>query len=494
MATIATRAQRKKSFITYVIISVLLVAAIIITVLSFNQNRSNLFEDQNFARAVAAALNKAPSEITTEDLEAITVLGIITNTNSQTNETTTTLTLGNGDLADLLETDTTEESFDSSTYNDQYNSLAQSTDLTADFKSLDDLILFPNLTVIDVQSQELLKNLNAIKTMKNLEHLSIGNTGVKNISDIAELTNLTYINIQSLGLSDISVLSNLTNLESLYMASNKVTDLAPISNLTKLETLVIDDNYITVVSDTSETSDVSDTSAAATETKQPISHEPIKNLTALKTLRMGSCALEDISALSGLVNLEGLYAPKNNITDISAIAGCTKIETLDLSENAIVDITALKYMANAKQLSLSTNKIADISALSALKDVEYLYLSDNEVVDVSPIKDMTKMAYLYLSNNKITDVSSLVNYTDDALKVIYITGNELTNGDTLKTKYTKAYIMFDETDESETSGDTSGTTSGDTSEAETSDTSASESTADESTAESVTESTTESEG
>ncbi|OGO91039.1 MAG: hypothetical protein A2Y17_11820 [Clostridiales bacterium GWF2_38_85] len=496
MATIASRAERKKKFIISIVLCVLLAAAICITLFSFIQNRSSLFKDQSFARVVAEALDKKPSEITKEDLEAIKVLGIITaedTETSDTEDTKTTVTIGYDELATLLETDTTVEDFDTSTYSENYNKSVKSADLTFELTTLDDLALFPNLTLIDVQEQKLLKNLKAIKTMTNLKHLSIGGTSVKDISAIAELTNIEYLNIQSLGIDDISVLENLTKLKSLYMSENNITDISAISGLVNLETLVLDNNYSTVAIETSDTSvaDTSDDTSTVTEKIVPISLDPIKGLTALKTLSLGSMGLTDISAVSELVNLEGFYAPSNEIVDVSALEKLTKLETLDLSKNKISDISAMADLVKLTQLSLTNNEIEDISAIEKSVEIEYLYLTDNKIVDVSPIKDMTKMAYLYLSNNAIEDVSSLTNFQDGTLIVAYLTGNPVTNGATLKEKYTKAYIMYDEPEESETSGDTLADTSGtasDTSDV-TSDTSTVESTADTSTTESAVEST-----
>ena len=80
----------------------------------------------------------------------------------------------------------------------------------------------------------------------------------------------------------------------------------------------------------------------------------------------------DLESLITLPNLGG-----NNISDISALSGLTNLETLDLDDNNISDISALSGLTNLVELGLQENNIGDISALSGLTNLERLYLYDN---------------------------------------------------------------------------------------------------------------------
>ena len=54
--------------------------------------------------------------------------------------------------------------------------------------------------------------------------------------------------------------------------------------------------------------------------------------------------ITDISALSGLANLEVLYLDYNQIADISVLSGLTNLTVLDLDNNKITDISALQKL------------------------------------------------------------------------------------------------------------------------------------------------------
>lgn len=60
-----------------------------------------------------------------------------------------------------------------------------------------------------------------------------------------------------------------------------------------------------------------------------------KNLSSRTALNLVSRGISDLSPLSGLTNLAGLYFYNNQITDVSPLAGLTNLKELDLSNNQI---------------------------------------------------------------------------------------------------------------------------------------------------------------
>ena len=61
----------------------------------------------------------------------------------------------------------------------------------------------------------------------------------------------------------------------------------------------------------------------------------------------------DLESLITLPNLGG-----NNISDISALSGLTNLETLDLDDNNISDISALSGLTNLERLYLYDNPLS----------------------------------------------------------------------------------------------------------------------------------------
>ena len=89
-----------------------------------------------------------------------------------------------------------------------------------------------------------------------------------------------------------------------------------------------------------------------------------------------------ISLLNGMTQMKSLRLRSNKISDISALKRLSKVETLDLGNNLIKDFSLLNGMTQMKSLRLGSNKISDISALKRLSKVETLDLSDNQISDI----------------------------------------------------------------------------------------------------------------
>lgn len=462
MATIKTRAERKRSLIINIGICVLLVTAIILTAISFMKNRSTLFSDQIFARTFAEAIGKSPSALTEEDIQAIKVLGISTQTDSQTNQTTTMLIVGGDDLVTALEVDIEAEGYDQEKHSEQFTAAQKIANFSATLKKIDDVAKFKNLVHLDLSGQLLLKNLNIVQDLKNLETLMIGKTGIKSIKDLSNLTALKELNVQSLGLVDISVLSKLTALEKLYLSNNKISDLAPISELTSLETLYIEGNEI----DGGETAETSTDESGAAVKKSPLSLKELKNLKALKELFLTANKVMDAEVIADFKELKKLSLASTGFDDLDLIIDLAKLETLILSDNKIDDISMLSGLIKLKEIDFSKNEIKDISVLSKMVNLKTVYIGENKIDDVTALKDLKNMEVLYLNDNSITDVSSLANYDAEKIRIIYLTGNKIIDGEKLQEKYKNTYVIFDPDTTSGTSETTSGDTSSDESAAE----------------------------
>ena len=94
--------------------------------------------------------------------------------------------------------------------------------------------------------------------------------------------------------------------------------------------------------------------------------------------------ISDISAISGLTNLDALWLNSNQISDISAVAGLTNLATLmNLSFNQISDISAVGGLTNLTSLGLEHNQI-EIMNLSGsqLSSLQNFGIEGNPVTNV----------------------------------------------------------------------------------------------------------------
>ena len=285
---------------------------------------------------------------------------------------------------------------------------------------------------------------SCLRSLTNLDLLTLGGTGFADISPLSGLTNLSVIELQQNGISDISPLSGLTNLEALWLESNNITDISPLGGLTNLISIVLLNNNITDLSpifgltnlewlhlngnnitesDISSLSGLTNLSVLELSSSNITDLSSLSGLTNLSVLELSSSNITDLSSLSGLTNLTDLRLSDSNITDLSPLWGLTNLSVLDLSFNNITDISSLSGLTNLSVLNLYSSNITDLSPLSGLTYLSGLNLSSSNITDLSPLSGLTYLSGLNLSFNNITDISSLVGLTN--LTGLDLRGNAL---------------------------------------------------------------------
>lgn len=75
------------------------------------------------------------------------------------------------------------------------------------------------------------------------------------------------------------------------------------------------------------------------------------------SLNLANCNISDITPISELTELRGLFLFDNNISDISVISNLTKLNGLNLINNQIKDVTPILGLKNLRILGLSGNPI-----------------------------------------------------------------------------------------------------------------------------------------
>ena len=150
---------------------------------------------------------------------------------------------------------------------------------------------------------------------------------------------------------------------------------------------------------------------SAVEGKMLSDLSPLSNLTQLNELILKQDGINDVSALSNLVNLTWLDVSGNReITDISSVEKMMKLERLIVSHNKIQNVDKLKNLDKLTYLDISYNNISSLPDMSKLKSVYFLDASHNQITDVSTISGMTELQTLNLSgNDENMDIKPLVN-------------------------------------------------------------------------------------
>ena len=147
----------------------------------------------------------------------------------------------------------------------------------------------------------------------------------------------------------------------------------------------------------------------------------LRHFTDLTELRLWDNRIDDLRALSGLVNLTTLSLGTNQISDLTPLSGLTNLTELKLSDNQISDLSPLAGLTNLERLVLSGNQISDLSPLAYLTNLTILELDNNQISDLTPLLGLTNLEELTLADNQINDVAPLSNLPN--LRYVYMPGN-----------------------------------------------------------------------
>jgi small GTP-binding protein len=250
----------------------------------------------------------------------------------------------------------------------------------------------PNLKNLQINGQEVLKDISVVAELTGLDFLNFSKNQVQDISAVAELKNLKSLTCNDNHIQGIIAIAGLKNLESFSFSNNYVQNITPVAGLYALKKLLFYKNQ------------VQDISAVA-------------KLIALDSIYFGKNYVQDISALKELKNLEVLSFYKNQVQNIDAIAGLIKLRQLIFNKNQVQNISALATTKQLNKVDISSNNIFDISALSELENIEYLDLYNNKITDISPLQYLPKLEDLNLNNNPVKIAINIDKYHIDSKNI-----------------------------------------------------------------------------
>jgi len=195
-----------------------------------------------------------------------------------------------------------------------------------------------------------------------------------------DMLGLYSLDVHLASVADLTGLEYATNFEIFFANWNAITSLEPLRELTLLVQLHLGSNLITDIS-------------------------PIAGLTNLTGLVLGGNNLTQIDALSEMTSLEDLSLYGNEVSDISPLAGLEVLEVLDLTENCVADVSPLAGLTELNVLGLGKNALSDIAPLAGLSGLRGLLLEENQISDISPLAGLTGLEYLDLRGNPLNQAA-----------------------------------------------------------------------------------------
>lgn len=164
--------------------------------------------------------------------------------------------------------------------------------------------------------------------------------------------------------------------------------------------------------------------AVSKETGVPVGEITVLDMRKMSTFLHRNSNISDLTGLE-YANLLNIQVEGNQITDLSPLSYMDRLSGIYMSDNQISDLTPLTGMIKIDRIILNNNQISDITPLSTLTNLLVICLENNQIEDLSPISDLPLVYALEIIDNQISDLSKMNGTGLLNLDVLNISGNPI---------------------------------------------------------------------
>lgn len=266
------------------------------------------------------------------------------------------------------------------------------------------------IKIIDVNSQDEIRNLDPLKKLIYLEHLDCSNTSIFNISPLQYLVDLKYLDCSSTRIANIDAIKDLTKLEYLYLSNTTISDLRSLQRMNYLKVLEINSTRVSQVQNISSLRSLrfihADDAKITIEESRLFYAENKSTLLVFQSDKLKTWWYS-LSAEWQSVLKNSLPINTNSLSN-EQLHQLSRIESLDLNNNLqLVNLTPIRNLFYLKELKLSGTQIFDLNPLANLKELERIECANNPITDLTSLMSLTKLKYLDISNIPIKNFEQI---------------------------------------------------------------------------------------
>jgi Leucine Rich repeats (2 copies) len=190
------------------------------------------------------------------------------------------------------------------------------------------------------------------------------------------------------GLAGIEVLASLEQLRADHIAHG---GLSPLAGLRRLRVLELGFRETLSVDRRSAVDDLT----------------PLRGLAELETLHVRGARVRDLAPIAELRKLRELDLELNSIASLAPLQGMTQLAELNVADNAIQDIAVIRTLTGLATLNVSGNQLGALDALGSLPALRELDISDNPVRSVAPLAGLAAIEMIRLNRTSVEDIRPL---------------------------------------------------------------------------------------
>ena len=293
-------------------------------------------------------------------------------------------------------------------------------------------------TSLSISGVENITSFKGLEKFVSMTSLTISNAKISDLSALKEAEALTSLYLYSCEVTD--TVSELENITKLYMKKT-VPPAAVLQKLTAVSTLELNECEIEDMNAFAEMPSVK--SILMTKVTTLKSFEGIEKFANLETLSFTECDIAKMDGIDKAVALTQLTCKQSKIKDISSVAGAAKLNTLYMTgstvENGLEAVGDMKALTTLDIEDLNEGK-ADVSFISKIKTLEYVCLNGISLSNLDMLSELKELKTIYAEKCGISDIDALSALT--AVEDLRLSGNVIRDISALSgmKNLTKLYI------------------------------------------------------
>lgn len=245
--------------------------------------------------------------------------------------------------------------------------------------------------------------------MPNLETLYLCRQEIKDISVLADLP-LTTLALCEDKILDFSPLGSLTGLETLYLGGNPGTDYSVLAGLTRLESLTVEGSgtagLLTVDSLAFLDGLALHKLGLGLAVPRDGDWTPLSRQVALEELFFWDPPEAAVDAANTLANLKILTVADYFAPDLTALSGLKNLEILNVHKGGVESLEGVEAFPRLITLAVGFNAVTDLTPLAGLDRLNYIQLEDLAIESFAPLTQLPNLGYLVVPQAQAAQVEA----------------------------------------------------------------------------------------
>lgn len=284
---------------------------------------------------------------------------------------------------------------------------------------------FADLTTVSI-ADNLLEEMPLFTANTKIKYIDLSHNNITKLTSLEGLKNITELNLGANAITSTAGLGSFTmSVENgdafVDLSYNSLRTIDSIGNIKNAITLDISHNFVSIglggISNDTVTLDISYNAVSDAG--------GLAGKTNLRNLDISHNGLTTVDNFNTCVNLVSLNLGSNKIKNINGLDGFKNVESLNMSNNGLTDMPLCTTLTKLKYLDLSDNSISSFALVNRYESLVYLNASNNLVTEFSGINTLKNLVYADFSYNKIEKVYAKLYLTTPSLKVLKLSGNNL---------------------------------------------------------------------